>query len=108
MESGIHKTRFCTRYGHYEFIVVPFGLTNAPVVFITLMNKVFYTFLDKFVVFFLDDILIYSHDEKENEEHLRQVLQCLRENQLYGSLSKCTFFRKEVQYLGHVISGDGC
>ena len=107
MESDIYKIAFRTRYGHYEFTMVPFGLTNAPAVFMSLMNWVFYTFLDKFVVVFLDGILIYSGDEKEHKEHLRQVLQRLRENQLFGNLSKCAFFRREVHYLGHVISGDG-
>ena len=107
MDGDIPKTVFYTRYGHYEFTVVPFGLTNTPVVFMSLMNGVFRTFLDKFVVVFLDDILIYSHDEKEHEEHLRQVLQKLRQNQLFGSLSKCAFFRLEIHYLGHVISNDG-
>jgi hypothetical protein len=71
------------------------------------MNGVFHSFLDRFVVIFLDDILIYSRDEQEHEDHLRQVLQCLRDNQLYGSLPKCAFFRAKVHYLGHVISGDG-
>ena len=71
MESGIHKTAFHTRYGHYKFTVAPFGLTNAPIVFMSLMNKVFCTFVDKFVVVFLDNILIYSCGEKEHEEHLR-------------------------------------
>ena len=71
------------------------------------MNGVFHTFLDKFVVIFLDDILIYSCDEKQHEENLRQVLQKLRENQLFGSLSKCAFYRPEIHYLGHVISSDG-
>lgn len=107
MDSDIPKIAFHTRYGHYEFTVVPFGLTNAPTVFMSLMNGVFCTFLDKFVVVFLDGILIYSHDEKEHEEHLRQVLQKLRGNQLFGSLSKCEFFRTEIHYLGHVILGDG-
>ena len=74
MDSDIPKTAFRTRYGHYEFTVVPLGLTNAPTVFMSLMNGVFCTFLDKFLVVFLDEILIYSHDEKEHEEHLRQVL----------------------------------
>ena len=80
VDSDIPKTTFCTRYGHYKFTVVPFGLMNAPTVFMSLMNGVFHTYLDKFVVIFLDEILIYSHDEKEHEEHLRQVLQKLREN----------------------------
>ena len=87
--------------------MVPFGLTNAPALFMSLMNGVFCTFLDRFVVVFLDDILIYSRDEKDHEEHLRQVLQKLRENQLFGSLSKCAFFRLEIHYLGHIISRDG-
>ena len=71
VESDIQKTTFCTRYGHYEFTVVPFSLTNALAIFMSLMNGVFHTFLDKFVVVCLDDILIYSHDEKEHEEHVR-------------------------------------
>ena len=71
VESDIHKTTFCTRYGYYEFIVVSFGLMNSPDIFTSLMNGVFHTFLDKFVVVFLDDILIYSQDEKEHEENLR-------------------------------------
>lgn len=107
MESDIHKTAFCTRYGHYEFNVVSFSLTNAPAIFMSLMNGVFCTFLNQFVIVFFDDILIYSQNEKEHEEHLRKVLQYLRDNQLYSSLSKCAFFRLEVKYLGHVISGDG-
>ena len=107
MDSDIPKTAFRTRYGHFELTVVPFGLTNAPAVFMSLMNGVFRTFLDRFVVVFLDDILIYSRNEKEHEEHLRQVLQKLRENQLFGSLSKCAFFRPEIHYLGHIILGDG-
>ena len=74
MESDIHKTTFHTRYGHYEFTVVPFGLTNAPIIFMSLMNGAFFSFLDKFVVVFLDDILVYSHDEKKYEEHLQHVL----------------------------------
>ena len=86
---------------------MPFGLTNAPVVFISIVNGVLHTFLDKFVIVFLDDILIYSRDEKEHKEHLRLVLQLLRENRLYGSLKKCAFFRPEIHYLGHIIIGDG-
>ena len=106
-EEDISKTAFRTRFGHYEFVVVPFGLTNAPAVFMNLMNGVFRKYLDQFVQVFLDDILIYSKNEKEHEKHLRVVLTCLRENQLYGKLSKCSFFQKKVHYLGHIISGEG-
>jgi len=81
-----------------------FGLTNAPAYFMYLMNKVFMEYLDKFVVVFIDDILIYSKTEEEHEEHLRLVLQKLREHQLYAKLSKCYFWLKEVSFLGHVIS----
>jgi hypothetical protein len=91
-EGDIPKTAFRTRFGHYEFVVVPFGLTNAPTVFMSLMNNVFRKYLDRFVQVFLDDILIYSRNEREHEEHLRIVLSCLRENKLYGKLSKCSFF----------------
>jgi hypothetical protein len=106
-EGHIQKTAFRTPFGHYEFVVVPFGLTNAPAVFMSLMNGVFRKYLDRFVQVFLDDILIYSKNEKEHEEHLRIVLFFLRENKLYGKLSKCSFFHKEIRYLGHIISGKG-
>ena len=106
-ENGIPKTAFKTRFGHYEFIVVPFGLTNAPTVFMSLMNIVFENYLDHFVRVFLDDILIYYKNEKEHEEHLWLVLTCLREHKLFGKLSKCSFFQKEIHYLGHIISGEG-
>jgi hypothetical protein len=103
-EKDIHKTAFRTRYGHYEFVVVPFGLTNALVVFMCLMNDIFRNYLDKFVIVFLDDILIYSKSEEEHEHHLRLVLQELREHQLYAKLSKCYFYQKQVHYLGDIIS----
>jgi hypothetical protein len=93
-EEYIIKTAFRTRYGHSKFIVVPFGLSNAPVVFMCLMNGVFREYLDKFVIVFLDDILIYSKSEEEHEHHLRMVLQVLREHQLYAKLSKCSFYQK--------------
>ena len=78
-------------YGHYEFLVMPFGLTNAPTAFMDLMNRVFQPYLDRFVIVFIDDILVYSGSSKENSEHLRIVLQTLRERQLYVKLSKCQF-----------------
>eukprot|EP00253_Pinus_taeda_P020294 PITA_20294 len=106
-EEDIAKTTFRTRYGHYEFVVLPFGLTNAPATFMCLMNSVFHQFLDKFVLIFIDDILIYSRSKEEHEEHLRMVLQTLREHQLYAKLSKCDFYKEEIQYLGHVISKEG-
>jgi hypothetical protein len=106
-EGDIPKTTFRTQFGHYEFVVVPFGLTNSPIVFMSLMNDVFQKYLDRFVQVFLDDILIYSKNEREHEEHLRVVLSCLRENKLYGRFLKCSFFQKEIHYLGHIIYGEG-
>jgi hypothetical protein len=84
-----------------------FGLTNAPAYFMYLMNKVFMKYLDKFVVVFIDDILIFSKSKEEHDEHLRFVLQKLRENQLYDKLGKCEFWLKEVSFLGHIISEGG-
>jgi hypothetical protein len=89
--SDIPKTAFSTRYGLYEFIVMSFGLTNAPAYFMNLMNKVFMEYLDRFVVVFIDDILIYSKNDSDHEEHLQMVLQKLRDNQLYAKFSKCEF-----------------
>ncbi|KAG8472826.1 hypothetical protein CXB51_034699 [Gossypium anomalum] len=106
-ESNVPKTAFRTRYGHYEFLVMPFGLTNAPAVFMDLMNIIFRPYLDKFVVVFIDDILIYSKDETEHAEHLRIVLQTLRNKQLYVKFSKSEFWLREVGFLGHIVSGDG-
>jgi hypothetical protein len=89
--SDIPKTAFSTRYGLYEFTVMLFGLTNAPAYFMNLMNKVFMEYLDRFVVVFIDDILIYSKSDSDHEEHLRLVLQKLRDNQLYAKFNKCEF-----------------
>jgi hypothetical protein len=102
-EEDISKNAFKKRYGYYEFTVVPFGLSNALVVFVCLMNGVFREYLDKFVIVFLDDILVYSKSEEENEHHLRMVFQVLRDHQLYAKLSKCSFYQKQIHYLGHII-----
>jgi hypothetical protein len=98
---------FRTRYGHYEFVVVPFGLTNAPIVFMCLMNGIFKNYLDKFVIGFLDDILVYYKSKEEHEHNLRPVLQVLIEHQLYAKLSKCSFYQNNIHYLGHIISEQG-
>jgi hypothetical protein len=105
--SDIPKTAFSTRYGLYEFKVMSSGLTNAPAYFMNLMNKVFMEYLDRFVVVFIDDILIYSKKDSDHEEHLRLVLQKLRDNQLYVKFSKCEFWLDEVPFLGHTISKGG-
>ena len=106
-EEDIPKTAFVSRYGHHEYLVVPFGLTNAPAIFMNLMNKIFMPYLDKFVIVFIDDILIYSKDKAEHAKHLKIVLQILREHQLYAKFSKCEFWLDQVEFLGHVISKDG-
>jgi hypothetical protein len=106
-ECDIPKTTFILRYGMYEYTVMSFGLTNAPSYFMYLMNKVFMEYLDKFFVVFIDDILDYTRSEEEHEEHLRLVLQKLRDHRLYAKLSKCEFWLKQVAFLGHIISKGG-
>jgi hypothetical protein len=105
--EDIPKTAFTTRYGLFEYLVMSFGLSNAPVHFTYLMNSVFMPELDKFVVVFIDDILIYSKNEEEHAQHLRIVLLRLRQHQLYAKFSKCVFWLKEIQFLGHVLSAKG-
>jgi hypothetical protein len=95
------------RFGHYEFTVLPFGLTNTPGVFMSFMNGVFREYLDKFVQVLIGDIFIYSRMTEDHEDHLRLVLQCLREHKLYGKLSKFSFYQSRIHYLGHVIFGEG-
>jgi hypothetical protein len=105
--SDLPKMAFITKYGLYEFTVMSFGLTNALAFFMNLMNSVFMDYLDKFVVVFIDDILIYSQSEGEHVNHLKMVLQRLREHQLYAKLSKCEFWINEVLFLGHIINKEG-
>ncbi|KAH0656975.1 hypothetical protein KY285_031857 [Solanum tuberosum] len=106
-ECDIPKTAFRTRYGHYEFLVMSFGLTNAPVAFMDLMNGVFKPYLDMFVIVFIDDILIYSRNEEDHASHLRIVLQTLKDKELYAKFSKCEFWLESVAFLGHIVSGEG-
>ena len=106
-EGDVPKAAFRTCYGHYEFLVMPFGLNNAPATFMDLMNRVFQPYLDRFITVLIDDILVYSGSSEEHSEHLRIVLQTQREQQLYAKLSKCQFWLDRVAFLGHVISAEG-
>ncbi|GJY25180.1 putative reverse transcriptase domain-containing protein [Tanacetum coccineum] len=122
LRSGYHQLRFCeddipktafrTHYGHYEFQVMPFGLTNTPAVFMDLMNRVCKLYLDKFMIVFIDDIMIYSKSKEDHEEHLKLILELLKNEELYAKFSKCEFWlQKEIysveklirQYLKEVI-----
>ena len=106
-DANVHKTTFRTLYGHYEFLVMPFGLINAPAAFMDLMNCVFRPYVDQFVVVFIDDILVYSKDRESHDTHLQVVLETLRKEQLYAKLSKCEFWMNEVSFLRHIVSKEG-
>src|SRR3954471_24703206 len=106
-DEDIPKTAFITRYGSYEYTVMSFGLTNAPATFSRSMNYIFMEYVDKFVVVYLDDILVYSKNEEEHAEHIRLILEKLREHKLYAKYSKCEFWLPEFTYLVHVTSKDG-
>ena len=99
-EMDILKTTFRTCYGHYEFLVMSFGLTNAPTTFMDLMNRVFHPILNQFVIVFIDDILVYSKNVDEHVMHLRIVFQTLKDKELYAKFSKCEFWLNEVVFLG--------
>lgn len=106
-EADVPKTTFRNCYGNYEFLVMPFELTNAPATFMDLMNSVFQPFIDQFVVVFIDDILVYSRSKVEHDEHFRIILQILGEKKLFTNFSKCKFWLKKVVFLGHIISAKG-
>lgn len=105
--ESIPLTAFRTRYGLFEFLVVPFGLTNAPATFMNLVNDILRPYIDNFVSAYLDDILIFSKTREEHIRHLRQVLDKLREHKLYAKVSKCKYAQRSVDFLGHVVSANG-
>lgn len=105
--EDISKTAFRTRYGHFEFTVLPFGLCNAPGTFQSLMSEIFREYTDEFVLVYLDDIMIYSKSLPEHLDHLKSVLRVLRRHKLYAASAKCRFCQTRLLWLGHILSGDG-
>ena len=105
--SDVSKIAFMTHYGYYEFLMMLFGLTNAPATFMDLMNRVFHSYLDLFVIAFIDNILVYSKNVKEHVFHIEIILQTLRNRQLYAKFSKYEFWLNEVAFLKHVVFRNG-
>jgi len=105
--SDIHKTTFRTHNGHYEYLFMPFGLSNAPSTFQAIMNAIFQLYLRKFILVFFDDILIYSPTWKMHLHHVTQTLEILKQQQFFLKVSKCAFGKQEMEYLGHIVSHQG-
>jgi hypothetical protein len=106
-EGDEWKTAFKTKYGLFEYLIMPFGLSNTPAVFQHLMNNIFRDLLDVHVIIYLDDILIFSNSEAEHPVHVKEVLRCLKENKLYCNAEKCTFHVREIDYLGLIVLDKG-
>ena len=102
LRKGMRRKRLVgTRYGSFEFLVMPFGLCNAPATFMTLMNNIFHEYLDDFVIIYMDDILVYSKTAEEHAEHLEKVFRKLRSNKLYAKGDKCDWGKLRIKFLGH-------
>ena len=106
-EEDVPKIAFRMPFGHYQFKVLSFKLTNAPATFQGVMNRIFERYLGKFMLVYLDDILVFSKNQEEHLEHLRKVFDILRKNKIYAKLTKCHFAKEELEYLGHVVGKDG-
>jgi len=107
VESDVPKTAFRTPLGHYEYVTLSFGLTNAPSAFQSVMNRLFSQHMYKFVMIYFDDILVFSKDAQSHAKHLRAVLDILRSAKLTVAIHKCKFYQQEVLFLGHIVSGSG-